>query len=335
MSDQQRHADEALLIDFVLGRCSEAEAEQIRRRLEREADLAALHQDVRNTRAVVRLLPQVEPPENLAVRTVARIRQAKATDALIARQESGRVSILRPTFSIRELGAVAAAALLMAVVFLPSVQEARKRSNIVRCAAQQGQIGTALLNYANENGGSLPSTSAPNNRWLATDGEAVASNSSGLFKLVNANYANPVTFQCPSSSGGQAANFAVQAGMMDFPADKFINYSYQHTVGHGLSMNDPAIQPHASQMAIMADANPLFRQGRFQPARLRASGSDNHDGAGQNVLYLDMHAQWADHPTVGVAGNNIFLAEGIYDYRGDETPVGPTDTFLLPAYSGR
>ena len=32
-------------------------------------------------------------------------------------------------------------------------------------------------------------------------------------------------------------------------------------------------------------------------------------------------------------GNNIYIAEGIYTYRGDETPVSPTDTFLMPAYT--
>ena len=68
---------------------------------------------------------------------------------------------------------------------------------------------------------------------------------------------------------------------------------------------------------------------------LGASAGDNHQGAGQNVLYLDGHVSWSDTAQAGVRGNNIFLAEGIFHYRGDETPAGPTDTFLLPAYLPR
>ena len=43
--------------------------------------------------------------------------------------------------------------------------------------------------------------------------------------------------------------------------------------------------------------------------------------------------EWAQTAEAGVMGNNIYLAEGVYEYRGDERPSTPTDTFLLPAYS--
>ena len=40
--------------------------------------------------------------------------------------------------------------------------------------------------------------------------------------------------------------------------------------------------------------------------------------------------RWFTHAQAGVNGNNIWLADGIYDYRGDEKPTSPVDTFLLP-----
>ncbi|MFA6135378.1 MAG: hypothetical protein WC869_15305 [Phycisphaerae bacterium] len=267
-------------------------------------------------------------------RTVSHIRQAKATDALIARQEFSRPSVFRPTFSVREIGAVAAAVLVMAVIFLPSVQKARQQASVARCASQQAGIGSAFLRYANDNGGSLPSATAGQARWL-NPGQGAVSNSSGLFKLVNLNYVAPGAFQCPAVSNGSPAAFSVQAGMSDFPANKYISYSYQHTLGHGLSINDPGLAGVSKEMAILADSNPLFSRGNFQPSRLRSPESDNHGRSGQNVLYLDAHVNWSDKPTAGVAGNNIYLAEGVYDYRGDETPVNNRDSFLLPAYSGR
>jgi hypothetical protein len=123
------------------------------------------------------------------------------------------------------------------------------------------------------------------------------------------------------------------AGMTDFPQGRFIGYSYQHSLGQGLSLNDSTLRAAAAEMAILADSNPLFAGGRFRPGRLGAAVSDNHDGRGQNVLYLDNHARWTTSALAGVQGNNIYLAEGVLEYRGDEAPVSPTDTFLLPAYS--
>ena len=46
-----------------------------------------------------------------------------------------------------------------------------------------------------------------------------------------------------------------------------------------------------------------------------------------------MSVKFAKDANAGVRGNNIYLAEGIYQYRGEETPVSPTDSFLLPAYT--
>jgi hypothetical protein len=140
-------------------------------------------------------------------------------------------------------------------------------------------------------------------------------------------------FQCPAVSGTKPANFAVMAGMTDFPQARFIGYSYQYALGAGLSLNDPALRAAAAEMAILADSNPLFSGGRFRPARLGTAVSENHNGRGQNVLYLDNHTRWTTSPRAGVHGNNIYLAEGVLEYRGDEAPVSPTDTFLLPAYS--
>ena len=123
--------------------------------------------------------------------------------------------------------------------------------------------------------------------------------------------------------------------MLDFPAPKYVSYSYQHTVGqHGLSLYDPAFDGKLSKMAIMADRTPIFPDGKFHPERINAAASDNHNQTGQNVLYMDGNVAWADKPTVGIDNNNIYLINGVTDYRGDESPTEATDTFLLPAYSG-
>jgi hypothetical protein len=331
---EQRRQDEALLMDFLAGRCTEA-AQDIHRRLERDSRFRALHDDIANALAGMRLAPELEPPADLAARAMERIDRHHRTEALVAREELHHRGFFRPTFSLRELAAAAVAAVVLVAVFLPSMYQARRQAAANLCASHQGQLGAGISLYAEANNGFLPAASAPQGRWLPADGQGAASNSSGPFKLVSAGYVPPVTFQCPAVSGGSPAGFALQAGMNDFPTGKFINYSYQHTLGGGgICLSNPILAKVAQDMAILADETPMFVDGRFRPDHLNAPASPNHSGSGQNVLYLDMHSQWADGPAVGVGGDHIYLVKGINNYRGDEAPSEPTDSFLLPSYTG-
>jgi hypothetical protein len=245
---------------------------------------------------------------------------------------------------LRELAAVAAILVLMLGVFSIWQRQARREHLGGLCRSQVGQIGTGLLTYANAHDGFLPAADLAQHRWLPKPGVPAVSNSSGLFRLVIADFVSPSAFTCPALEveGGSKAGFAVQPGMSDFPGAGTINYSYQHTLG-GRRLSRQVLAPVAESMAIMADSTPLFVGGQFRRDRVHAAASDNsdnHDQAGQNVLYLDMHVVWRDRPDVGVGGNNvgvggdnIFLVKGIFDYDGDERPASDIDTFLLPAYS--
>ena len=62
--------DEVLLIDFVLGRCEPAQAQEVQRRLEQDAAFRRLHDDLRNTFAAMDLAVEHEPPESLVARTM-------------------------------------------------------------------------------------------------------------------------------------------------------------------------------------------------------------------------------------------------------------------------
>ena len=263
---------------------------------------------------------------------MARIDSARQTDALLAREELSRRDVIRPTFSLRELGAIAGVVLLLVSVFGVSYREARRRKDRSLCAARVARLGSALLTYASRNNGYLPAAGGDRRRWLPTASQPAVSNSGGPFRLVRSGYVKPPTFQCPAVGG---ESFAVQGWMTDFPASKFISYSYQHSLGpKGLWIEDKRLVGVKANMAILADSTPLFDNGQFRRDRVRAPVSANHDGVGQNVLYLDMHVDFRHGPSVGVMGDNIFLAEGVYEYDGDEEPTGPTDTFLLPAFSG-
>jgi len=327
--NDKRANDEQLLIDFLLGRSSQDESRFVRQRLARDDAFRRLHDDIANTFAAMRLLPEVEPPDGLVERTLEQVRIKRQTDALLASQKPAR-RVLLPTFSLREIAVLAAAAVVLLTVFVPSVYMAKARAQRGQCASNVGQIGAAIQAHASANKGLLPAIDG-GGRWLAGDGQPVVSNSAALFKLVSARYASPVSFQCPAVGGG---SFVMRAGMTDFPQARFISYSYQHTSGPVRpTLNDPALQEVKEQMAILADSTPLFDGTRFRPDRLNASAGDNHGGAGQNVLYLDMHVEWHSEASAGVHGDNIFLAGDIRHYRGTEVPTRPDDTFLLPSFS--
>jgi hypothetical protein len=334
---EQRPQDEQLLIDYLLGRCDPVQAQAIQRRLDDDEEFLRLHQDVRNTLAAMGRLAELAPPPGLADRTIDRVRQVRATEALITRAELSRPMVFRSRLSLRDLIAVASVVFLVGIAYF--FTSGRFQAQALRdrrlCEAQMGQIGRAAYAYAEENGGFLPLSSDAPRPWLALAGQPAVSNSAALFKLVSARYVPAEVFQCPAVGGGKLASFAVQAGMTDFPQGKFIGYSYQHALGRGLSLNNPALQTTMHDMAILADSNPLFSGGRFQPQRLDDPLSENHGRKGQNVLYLDNHVNWTVTAAAGVRGNNIFLIDGVFNYRGDEAPVEPTDTFLLPTYLQR
>ncbi|MCL2700776.1 MAG: hypothetical protein FWE88_03675 [Phycisphaerae bacterium] len=325
-----KHNDETLLIDFHLRRLDEPHAHEVRRRVEEDAAFASASRDVAHALGAVNLLPEREPPADLVARTMARIAQAKQDDDVVADEETAR-PLYRPTFSLREGVFVAASLLIIVSIFVPSMMEAKHAGRARLCRANIGQIGTGIQEFASAHDGLLPSAGG-NTRWLPGR-EQGGGNSRALFLLVQGKYVPQTRFLCPAAESGQP--YQITADMEDFPGHRNIHYSYQHTVGtQRLSREDPNLVNVASEMVILADATPFYRNRTFRADDPDSALSDNHNRTGQNVLYLDTHVGWTTRPQAGVKGDHIYLAEGIYTYSGDETPTSPTDTFLLPAHCG-
>lgn len=330
MSNQKVN-DQALLVDFLRGELTEQKRSEVVARLDRDDEFRKTRDDIVNTFKAIDLAPELDPPEQLVKTTVARIAQARQTEALLAKEEARRRPLM-PTMSLRELAGVAAAVLLIASVLIPSVRHAHQLQLAGRCSANVGQIGAGLLAYANDNDDYLPSADGPRSRWLAAPGADAFSNSAALYKLIRLGYVPPTAFRCPAVSC--RGTFRATADMHDFPKGEFISYSYQHSrCPRPLRRSIPNLVTVADKMVILGDSTPLFADGQSTCKRMDNTVSRNHGRRGQNVLYLDMHVSWAKSADVGVGGNNIFLIDGIKNYRGDETPSLVTDTFLLPTFS--
>jgi anti-sigma-K factor RskA len=156
MTDPTPH-DEQLLIDYLLGRCDEAQTQAVQRRIAEDAAFRALHRDLRNALGAMALIPVLEPPADLAERTIHRMRQVRATEALIARAEMARRPASRSRFSLRELAAVASVVLLMGLGFYLTLgRSVQARQLAALCEARLGDIGKAAHMYAANNGGAMP-----------------------------------------------------------------------------------------------------------------------------------------------------------------------------------
>lgn len=333
MMDSNERQDEILLLEYLTGRLEAAQAEEVRARLAAEDMFRRRHDALAAVLGALRLSPEPESPPDLADRTLAKLACRREASAFLVMPPGGG-AMVRPTFSLRELLAVAAALVVMAGLFVPAIQKARRKNLESLCAMQMGQIGNALQSHAINHDGRLPAarTGTSGDGWLPDGASPPASNSRALFCLLRERYVDsPVVFQCPGLGG---SSFVLTPDLRDFPLPEHVSYSYQHSLRCGLCVNDPPVAARTVQMAILADQTPLFFSGAFHPERLEKAVSDNHP-EGQNVLYLDGHVIWTTHSAVGVEGDHIFLAGSVRTYTGREQPAGPTDSFLLPAHGGK
>lgn len=320
------------MIDFLCGQLSAEQADELRRRLANEPKLRKLRDNLVNTFAALDLCPVPKAPPDLTERTLRKIASVERTNTLLALQQTHPRSY-RPTFSLGELAAMFAIVLIAASLIIPALRMAYHRGQQSLCAAQMGQIGSGLQTYAINNNGMLPTPEGSSSHWL--DGNKPHTrNSSSLFKLLRGRLlSSPVLFQCPSVGG---PSFTVDPSMTDFPRADHISYSYDYALGkHTLSILDRQMAKIAAMMVILGDQTPMFSGGRFRPEKMKEPLSENHNKRGQNVLYLDGHVLWVTNVNVGFESDNIFMIQGIGNYTGDEEPSSDTDTFLLPAYSGK
>jgi len=173
------------------------------------------------------------------------------------------------------------------------------------------------------------------------NGEPIQSNTANFWHLI-ANAGMPVhCFLCPSSAHLRDARAARSNEVRDFRGPRFVSYSYQNVLGLYEMTEGQAYR--ASSLAVVADANPmrrdfwsgapggavkngltdraLARKPQFRETdetvpwnqqidhitRPWELNSPNHQFLGQNVLYLDGHVEWREHPYCGTNWDNIWL----------------------------
>ncbi len=191
-------------------------------------------------------------------------------------------------FTLIELLIVIGIIGLLAGILLPVLSRAKESARRTQCASNIRQIGMGLIMYANENGEVFPQDTT-------TVVERPAMRSLNL--LFNTYVSDNKIFKCPSDA---TVTRATNAGMSISTAnDSFdqaecsYGYDYTHT------------QTDDTGVALASDRPPA------NPNSI--ANSPNHNGRGQNVVYIDGHVEFVNSPLAGwyeadgVTRDNIFL----------------------------
>ena len=151
-----------------------------------------------------------------------------------------------------------------------------------------------------------------------------------VYPLLRLEYVtDPRAFVCPSQQHVPMPKAEIQR-RNDFLEARNVSYAYQNMAGVRPSANDdPELPILADDNPLFADGLPLFDARRFGFGDPTTANSRAHNGAGQNILTLDGRVKWTTTPRCGLAGDNIWVLDGVTDYTGHEGPIASTDSHLL------
>lgn len=244
------------------------------------------------------------------------------------------------------------------------------------CQVNLSGIGKAMMIYANDNEERLPRAGGPESIWAARTPDWTASDraeafgldqadgsggqagiSASLYLLVKYAEMQPKVFVCPFEKGVSdfkprkyGARDKELFDLWDFGPDPPRHCSYAYHMPFGdyalTTSNEPG-------HAVAADRNPWIDSpsakarafSKFKPdvpphegteADARAGNCFAHDGDGQQVLFLDVHVEFAKRAYCGVDDDNIYTAwAGDDKVRGtppvpcESQPAGAADSLLL------
>lgn len=258
-----------------------------------------------------------DPPAGLADRTLAHIERSRwalaATQSidLVCTPSRGR------QFGVRQAGTVAALVLISLSLLLPVMSKARADAEQTACRANLAKAASGLTQYANDHRTGLPTGPTFGALSAFVDdqrGEATATSAIHLLTLPREGYLRDEQLACTA-----AKPTLVMGGL----------YSAQAIEG------TRALRLPTFDGPVMADTNPLYTLENGRLTRLSGwdnTASQNHRGAGQNVLMADGSVAWTLRPVVTPYDNhdNIWTQRAVFQsfYQEDED-LGH-DAFLVP-----
>ena len=244
-------------------------------------------------------------------------------------------------FTLIELLVVIAIIALLVAILLPSLNRAKELARRTACAANLNAVGKGMSMYSTEAENaaglypiapgkiSLPDapgapgwdgqTDGKTFRWTAPKAGDDTSVTASQWILVRQELANVNMFVCPSTEDtiddytftvGSTTGKLPLNQLFDFKSRNNISFSFQMPYGQYL----PSVNI-MSDVALGADKSPFYdnptgtlvSDPELAPASLDSSNnSNNHNKDGQNILYMDSHVDWWEHPNAGVDKDHIY-----------------------------
>ncbi len=215
---------------------------------------------------------------------------------------------LNKGFTLIELLVVIAIIGILAGILLPVLSRARESARRTQCMSNVKQIGMGLIMYANENNEMFPASTV-------TATPAMES----LNLLFDTYVSDNRVFNCPSDTTVNAASNSpmtpsTAGGGQRFTATQ-CSYGYDRT--HS--------QANDADVALVADRPPATPLANPSPS------SANHNGRGQNVVYVDGHVEFVNSPLAGWFAANGTTRDNVFTNTAGGTGVSTlgTDTVIL------
>ncbi|MCC6681616.1 MAG: hypothetical protein IT445_12005 [Phycisphaeraceae bacterium] len=302
------------------------------------ADSAQRAQRIESILSVLGQYPLQEPADDLAERTMARLRESRQRERFAEQVAMLRGPRPSTGASWRQVVAAAAVFLLGFSLLLPTLERNRQESQRLVGASHLASAGMGFGQYAQDNGDALPrrylTLGSP---WwnvgqaITHENQPVESNSAHLYLLVRRGYVSPETLSHPANASAPLPGQMTRQHQ-DWLSPEQVSYSYQSQY-----RRDPFSLTGNGSLVLLADRNPIFvvRIGRVvQDTNTPLDAPSRVYGdRGQNILTADGAVTFTRRPVAprgSAAGDLIWGARGVESYSGTEQPTDANDVFLVP-----
>lgn len=354
-----------LILDFYFRCGTEEDIHRGRDLIASNHEAARLYSGLEETLTELDSIKYESCPDNLAELTIARLRLAAAAqktareggsrlrqlldeesrkelshsnEASQGLEEKKNLGFLRVFF---EIGAMAAAVVLVSGLLFPTLSTMRAHSDRIACEANFGAIGRGLITYASDNNNQVASAGLePGAPWwkIGYQSPQNQSNTRHVWQLVRQGYLDGNVFVCPGNKEAEAVAYddAAMQNLQDFPSRRNISYSFMLMCTSGAG----TLQ---KRRIIMSDMNPVFVRIPTEPSiyqklnefekvcldeQMSKLLSPNHHNRGQNVLFCDGSVEFLEERIY--QGDDIFTIQNVHEYTGREVPKDEDDIFLVP-----